>query len=668
LVQVIAATLGVQPRGGASLEASVVEFLRTRATLVVLDNCEHLLDAAAEFAEAVLAQCPDTLLVATSREALAVAGEQVWPLRSLRMPKESSVDVALASAAVQLFAERARAVAPDFTLDARNATAVLEVCRRLDGIPLAIELAASRVGAMSPAEIAGLLDERFRLLTGGRRNAVERHQTLRATVDWSYSLLRDSDRLVFDRLGVFLGTFDAAAAAAVVGGDGVEAWDVRDALAGLVGRSMLVAEPGDGGITRYGMLETLRHYARERIDETDEADRWRRNHARYYEQLAEQLGAALIGPDELAAHAHIRAELDNLRAAFTWALERPEPADVELGIGIIAALSAQAAIDMASGVGMWAEQALPHLDSTTPALRVSVLGAAAWTRLTCHADPEGATTLALDAITGPIPVGTWCPNLPYTALTSVYMFAGEYDAMFDTYVVWQQALDAIGGHPWDRTCLLSSWSNHLYLAGDHDAARAKADEALAVARSLQNPSALTLALFAEAYATWEHSPDTALVAIEESIALTRSGALDGAYGSALVISARLRANAGDLAGSIERSRDAVEYGRRVGDLTNSTWALTEAVATLAGQHESVLAAEIIGALEGGAELREIAYRLVTSEDDRRDMARQSVRDALGEVEFNAAWSRGAAMTVDEIALAAIAKLDELLASEADPRA
>ncbi len=217
MIQVVAATLGVQPHPNVSLEGSILEYLRAKRLLVVLDNCEHLLETAGDLAEGVLRECPGVRILATSREGLAVLGEQVWPLRSLRPPASESVDDVAISTAGRLFTERAQAAAPGFGIDAANAVAVAEICRRLDGIPLAIELAAARVTAMSPTEIARLLDERFRLLTGGRRTAVERHQTLRATVDWSYSLLEPDERLVFERLGVFSGDFDGAAASAVVG-------------------------------------------------------------------------------------------------------------------------------------------------------------------------------------------------------------------------------------------------------------------------------------------------------------------------------------------------------------------------------------------------------------------------------------------------------------------
>ena len=202
--------------------------------------------------------------------------------------------------------------------------AVGEICRRVDGIPLAIELAAARVASMSPADVAAHLDERFRLLTGKRRGRVERHQTLRATVEWSYQLLDDDEQRVFDRLGVFAGTFDTPAAVAVVGGDDLDGWAIIDALSSLVAKSMLVAENGPDGTTRYGMLETLRQFARERLDDAGETDRWRRAFAEHYAIAARDAGLGLIGSEHVRWAERLRADLDNIRAAVGWALERED--------------------------------------------------------------------------------------------------------------------------------------------------------------------------------------------------------------------------------------------------------------------------------------------------------------------------------------------------------
>jgi predicted ATPase len=257
----------------------------------------------------------------------------------------------------------------------RRALAALQ-SRRLDGIPLAIELAAARVGAMRPAEIAGLLDERFRLLTSGRRGAASRHQTLRAAVDWSCSSLDERDRAVFDRLGVFTGSFSATSAIAVVGGEDLAGWDVLDALSSLVGKSMLVDQDAADGTTRYVLLETLREYARERLAERGEIDRWRRRHAEHYAGIAEEGGQALLGPDELAVRPRLRVDLDNLRAAVTWALDGDGDDDAELAMRIVAALAHQAMIHSGASVGVWSDRAIAKAERSPR--RAPVYAAAAW--------------------------------------------------------------------------------------------------------------------------------------------------------------------------------------------------------------------------------------------------------------------------------------------------
>ena len=306
LAQVVAATLGVLARPATSLADSVIDALRMRELVLVLDNCEHIVAAVGRLAEGLLRDCPGVRILATSREALGIAGEQLWPLSALELPaRTSDVDAILTSEAVQLFAERAQAVLPGFVLDASNAEAIAEICRRLDGIPLAVELAAARVTIMSPTDIAARLDQRFQLLTGGRRSAAERHQTLRGAIEWSYELLEPRERTLFERLAVFPRSFDGEAAAAVAAFDGLEVWDVLDAGAGLVSKSMLTADDASGS-TRYQMLETLRTFARELLETSGGLDEMFRRHADHYARFAEEADAGLAGPDEVGV-AHARA-------------------------------------------------------------------------------------------------------------------------------------------------------------------------------------------------------------------------------------------------------------------------------------------------------------------------------------------------------------------------
>jgi predicted ATPase/class 3 adenylate cyclase/DNA-binding CsgD family transcriptional regulator len=319
----VARALGLPDQPGRSTMDTLLRFVRDRQMLVVLDNCEHLLDACAELVVAVLGAAQELTLLATSREPIGVAGEVSWRVPSLSVSDE----------AMELFTDRARRVRPDFRVTGDNAAAVTEICRRLDGLPLAIELAAARVRALSLAEILDGLHDRFRLLTGGSRTAVRRQQTLRASVDWSHALLTETERILFRRLAVFLGGFDLDAAQAVCGFDGVQGYQVLDELTLLVDKSLVVADDR-GGRTRYRLLETVRQYALEKLGESGEADAVRTRHRDYYTALA----ALVDAPADRDYEQHIEQaeiEIDNLRAAFGWSRENCE---VELALGLASSL------------------------------------------------------------------------------------------------------------------------------------------------------------------------------------------------------------------------------------------------------------------------------------------------------------------------------------------
>jgi predicted ATPase len=263
----MARALGLPDQPGRSTMDTLLRFVRDRQMLVVLDNCEHLLDASAELVVAVLSGAAQLTVLATSREAIGVAGEVSWRVPSLSLTDE----------AIELFTDRARHARPSFAVSDDNAATVSEICARLDGVPLAIELAAARVRALSLAEILEGLHDRFRLLTGGARTAGRRQQTLRASVDWSHALLTEPERVLFGRLAVFLGGFDLDAAQAVAAGGDVARYQVLDQLTLLVDKSLVVADD-TGGRTRYRLLETVRQYALEKLGESGEADAVRTRH------------------------------------------------------------------------------------------------------------------------------------------------------------------------------------------------------------------------------------------------------------------------------------------------------------------------------------------------------------------------------------------------------
>jgi predicted ATPase/class 3 adenylate cyclase len=656
LVQVVAAALCVPSRGGMDLAASVVEYLRSKELLLVLDNCEHLLDAAAGLAEQVVEMCPSVRMLATSREGLAVDGEQVIPLRSLGLPAESDTTDALeASSAVRLFLERARAAQADFSLSQGELPAVAEICRRLDGIPLAIELAAARAVAMSPGEIAELLDERFRLLTGGRRSAVERHQTLRATVDWSYTLLDERERLAFDRLGVFAGTFDGQAAMAVVSGDGIEQFDVLDALTSLVAKSMVVADRGDGGTTRYHMLETLRQYARERLDEEGAADAWRRRHAEHFAGFAEEVGAALRGADEVASRLRLLDDLDNLRAAVTWALDRTDESDARYGFRIAAALYNEAAMRRSTGVGAWASRALERAELMTEGELYNTRCAVAWD-LFQRGDVAAARDLSLLTIREGVPTNQ---SARVCAATSTAQF-GEIDAALGIYAAGIELLVDGQGDEYSAAALHAGRAMHLAAYGRFDEARAAGEQAVAYARRLHNPTATSVALYGLGWSLYESDPGAAQAALEEAIALSEEAAVEGGLDAMLGLVAPLRFRAGDVAGALDALCTTVSRMREIGERQSVNNALDASITTLPALGER----EVPAVLSGIRSVETFGPRRGVSgpAQARLDAAVAELRTALGDEAFEAAVARGAAMSDEEALTYLLAELQRVRAS------
>jgi predicted ATPase len=315
----VAAVLSVTAPAGQSTQDALVEFLRGKQLLLVLDNCEHLLEAAAALADVLQRSCERLVILATSREGLGIEGERLVPVPPLEVPGADADLAAISQAeAVRLFAERAAAVKPDFVVTSENAAAVAAVVWRLDGIALAIELAAARIAVMTPAELARRLQRSFAVLAAGRRGAVAHHQTLRATIDWSYQLLTELEQQLLSRLSVFAGGCTLEAAETVCGGDGIDPDTVFELLANLVARSLVVAEE-HGLESRYRLLETIRQYGEERLDEAGETERWRARHADYYAGILQQIRHDRR--EEAFWAVRLSTEQDNLLAAWFWAID-----------------------------------------------------------------------------------------------------------------------------------------------------------------------------------------------------------------------------------------------------------------------------------------------------------------------------------------------------------
>ncbi len=325
--QAIATVLGVHEQQGWTLVETLAGSLETKEILLILDNCEHLLDACARLAERLLQACSRLQILVTSRERLNIPGETVWLVPPLSLPDAQtpeSFEELQRSEAVRLLVERATSVFPTFQLNRQNVESIFRICQRLDGMPLAIELAAARVSALSIEQISARLDDRFRLLTGGSRTALPRHRTLWDLLEWSYELLPESERVLLRRLVVFSGGWTLEAAEAVCTGEGLESGHVLNLLTHLVDASLITYDPSET-VTRYHMYESIREYGWERLHEAEEEQRLRLRYLEYFLQFVESLEPELRGPKQLQGLDRLEADLDNLRAALEWSLRNDDP-------------------------------------------------------------------------------------------------------------------------------------------------------------------------------------------------------------------------------------------------------------------------------------------------------------------------------------------------------
>jgi predicted ATPase/class 3 adenylate cyclase len=337
--QTVATALGLREEAGRPLVDTLTNYLHMKSVLLILDNCEHLIETTAQLVEALLQACPNLRLLVSSRESLGIRGETTFRVPSLSIPDiriAHSVEMVMQSESARLFVERAQTALPSFVVTKENVPSLAQVCARLDGIPLAIELAAARVKMLKVEQIAQRLDDRFRLLTGGSRTALPRQQTLRALIDWSFDLLPESERALLRRLSVFSGGWTLEAAETVCHGSGIDRYDVLDLLTQLVNKSLVVVvDTDDISETRYRLLETVRQYAGEKLSDTGDGIQARDQHLQYFLELAERAGPELTGPQVVEWLRRLEDELDNIRTALEWSLN----GDVQTGLRLASALA-----------------------------------------------------------------------------------------------------------------------------------------------------------------------------------------------------------------------------------------------------------------------------------------------------------------------------------------
>jgi predicted ATPase/class 3 adenylate cyclase len=517
----VAAVFSLTDRAGMNTTETLIEFLRSKQLLLVLDNCEHLLDPTAELVEALERACPGVVVLATSREGLAIEGERVITVPALSAPAaDADLPTVNESEAVRLFVERAGWVDPDFELTDTNAPTVAQLCRRLDGLPLAIELAAARIGAMTPAELARRLDRRFDTLAGGRRRAVQRHQTLRAAIDWSYQLCSEAERRLLARLSVFAGGSTEEAAEAVCSDDPLSPDGVFQLLAGLVAKSLVVAQR-DGPATRYRLLETIREYGEDRLADYGETDQLRYRHAEYYCQLAAGLGDGLERREQLDAAGRMRAELDNLLAAVNHAVDT---ADADLGLRILRHIPIPA-YQLGFAVYLPVQAVIGLPGATSHDLYPGVLAVSAALAAN-RGELERVEEACQEALHAAARLGSererrWVEQR-VTATRTVRAFAlgrwresARYSEQ-SARLALQVGQDALAARA------LAAGAMSYIFAGDPDAGVGLADEGLQLARSAAVPIMVAFCLVASAGTLAGRAPRQARDLLEEGLALRES--------------------------------------------------------------------------------------------------------------------------------------------------
>ena len=491
--QAIAFTLGVPEQPGRAILDSLMDYLRAKQLLLILDNCEHLIDACAQHADKLLRASPFLKILASSRETLGIAGESVYRVPSLSVLEPGQAptfDAITKSDCVRLFVERASAAQSGFRLTEKNAPSIAQICIRLDGIPLAVELAAARVKMFTPEQVAARLDDRFRLLTGGSRTALPRQQTLRALIDWSYDLLPEAERRLLRRLSVFSDGWMFEAAEAVCGGEGIEQADVLDLLTHLADKSLVAVEQSNEEGARYRLLETIRQYARDKLLDSGESVAARDRHLNFFLAVMEQTDPKLRSAEGWQVLGHLESDLDNLRAALGWGLEHHPDVALQMA-GLMSTLWIR--IGHASECKRWLETAITQIEALPPA----------------EGQAEQVRRVALGkALTG---LSLILISLGENAGGSRYAQGGIR--------IWRE----LGDREWLAIALLALGIAAMMAGEDPRMAVAASKESLSILRSLQNKwgLAMSLAFAASVVGGLEHDFASAHAYLEESIRLFR---------------------------------------------------------------------------------------------------------------------------------------------------
>ena len=574
--QTIAATLQVRESAGRSIMTLLTDYLQSKEMLLILDNCEHLLSACAEIVTTLLQACPNLSMIATSREALDIPGEMTFRVPSLSVPDVRHAPPAEALKqyeAIQLFVDRAGAIQPDFALTDANAFAVAQICHRLDGIPLAIELAVARVKMMPVEQVIRRLDNRFRLLTGGSRTALPRHQTLRALIDWSYDLLSDTERVLFQRLSIFAGGWTLEAAERICQGDAIRRDDILDLLTQLVNKSLVIPESETDAEGRYRFLETIRQYARERLMEAGGGEWIRHQHLTYYVEFAEGAEPELRGPNQIEWLDRLDQEVDNIRAALEWALE----ADAEAGLRIVSALLWFLHIRSGKSEGIdWLERMLAaevqeRADAPLTPDRAIIRGKAlnaAGTLMVMHGNAERACELSEESLKLHEELGAEGRSGNAHALWNLAQGASYHEDLDRSWELTEKsmALYREVGDKFGVAQCLDHLGSYALIKGDYSLAKQIWEEDLALRRQLGDKDGIawSLSLLAN-LELWRGNQDQAWSLYVESLNAFREISNKWAASMALSGMGSVMLAKGNFERAAKLYEEALAYGRDMGD-------------------------------------------------------------------------------------------------------
>ena len=673
VVGAIAHALGVRDLGGRPLLEGLKELGRDRRLLLVLDNLEHLLNAAPLVAD-LLATCPGVKALVTSRSVLNVYGEHDFWVPPLMLPDRSpslSAESLMQSEAVRLFVERAQAVQADFVLTEENAAAVAEICHRLDGLPLAIELAAARVRLLRPAALLPRLERRLPLLTGGARDLPLRQQTLRGTIAWSHDLLDDGERRLFRRLAVFVGGCSLTAVSAVCGTDDDPEIDpsagsgqaVLEGVASLLSKSLLQRTGHGDGEPRLEMLETIREYALERLEASDESVGLRRRHAAYYLALAEEAAPKLTGAEQREWLAHLEIEHDNLRAALTWSLaeapalppgDPPTEQPVDLGLRLAGALTRF--WDMRGHLPegtRWLQAALAASRVTRSLARARAL-AGVGMLLREQGDRRRATACIEESLA--IGRDLEDPRVVAWSLRELGFLALEDQGDHDRAVGLCEESLAVArqlGDPWEIAYALEFLGMAVHGKGDHDRAAILHEESLDLYRQVGDMVGVGWSLYEQgAIARDRGEYERASILFAQSLALSRElgNTAMSAYSLQLLgIVANLRGDRALAKASLEESLTLAQQVGLSRGVAPALYALGS-VAWSGG--DSTRAARLFGVAEAQRDAFGLAWFPTLRASFERDVA--TLRSELGQEAFAAAWAEGRVMSLDQAIAHALA--------------